>query len=231
MQIQIGTSLGSAKSSGGLTQEVLSVFDRIYSNGNLVDSDWNSNSSATAGKLYGSAEEGTQGLATTAPTLSGTTTKYLAFDGINDVLIQNTDIPQMSQGFEVWLLMDILDTSGTRSIWAGGGTVDIRIVSGNLQIRQGTAQVLQAATTGLKLYRFSFNGASSFMQINNGTPVTVAATTGTTLPASDFDSIIGANSSATGNWTQMNLYAWGIRGSAMTTQEAQNIFTYLGYTS
>lgn len=210
----------------------MSIFDRIWGTSEGTDSDWNSNAAALAGRLYGTAERGSQAGATTAPTLSGSSpNKYLAFDGTNDVIIQDTDAPQMSAGFEVWLLMDIKSTSGTRSVWAGGGTVDIRIISGNWQIRQGTAQNVGAAATGLKLYRFSFNSASSFLQINNGSKTTVAATTGTTLPASDFDSILGSNSTGAANWTQMDLYQWGIKSTAMTDQQASAIFTYLGYTS
>jgi hypothetical protein len=137
----------------------------------------------------------------------------------------------MSAGFEVWLLVNILNTGGTRSVWAGGGSVDIRIISGNWQIRQGTAQSVGAAATGLKLYRFSFNSAASFLQINNQAKTTVGATTGTTLPSSDFDSILGSNSTFAANWTNMDLFAWGIKSSAMTDQQATNIFTYLGYTA
>lgn len=234
------TPAGGVTNPLGLTAAVnvivpvhpMSIFDRIWGTAELTDSDWNSNAAALAGRLYGTADRGSQSVATTAPTLSGSSpNKYLAFDGTNDVIIQDTDAPAMSNGFEVWLLADIKNVSGTRSIWAGGGTVDIRIISGNWQIRQGTAQNVGAAATGLKLYRFSFNSASSFLQINNGSKTTVAATTGTTLPASDFDSILGSNSTGAANWTQMDLYQWGIKSAPMTDQQATAIFTYLGYTA
>lgn len=209
----------------------LSIFDRMWGTSELTGSDWNSNAAALAGRLYGTAERGSQGAATTAPTLSGSSpNKYLAFDGVNDHLVQDVDAPAMSAGFEIWMLADIKNVGGTRSVWAGGGTVDIRIISGNWQIRQGTAQSVGAAATGKKLYRFSFNSAASFLQINKQAKTTVAATTGTTLPSSDFDSIFGSNSTFAANWTQMDLFEWGIKSSAMTDAQAEAIFDYLGYT-
>jgi hypothetical protein len=210
----------------------LSVFDRMWGTASGTDADWNSNAAALAGRLFGTAERGSQGAATTAPTLSGSgVTAKLTFDGTNDHLVQDVDAPAMSAGFEIWMLVNILNTTGTRSVWAGGGSVDIRIISGNWQIRQGTAQSVGAAATGLKLYRFSFNSATSFLQINNQAKTTVGATTGTTLPSSDFDSIFGSNSTFAANWTNMDLHAWGIKSSAMTDQQATDIFTYLGYTA
>lgn len=211
----------------------MSIFDRIWGTSELTDSDWNSNAAALGGRLYGAAERAAQGAATTAPNLNGTTpNKKLTFDGTNDHIVQDTDAPQMSQGFEIWMLVDILNVGSTRSIWAGGGTVDFRIVSGQFQIRQGgTGQNVGAAATGKKLYRISFNGTSSFLQINKQAKVTVGATPGTTLPASDLDSIFGANFAVSANWTNMDLYEWGIKGTAMTDAQADAIFDYLGYTT
>lgn len=207
----------------------LDVFDRIWTYGELVDSDWNSNSAAKAGKYVGSAVPGVQNGA--APVLSGSTpNKYLAFNGTSHRIQQMVGSPAMSAGFEIWMLMNLRSTTGTKTLWAGSGSIDLRLVGGQIQIRQnGTGQNVGAATTGKKLYRFSLNGASSFLQINAGTKVLVGASPGTSLPGSNVSSSFGSNFALSGSYSDIDLYGWGIRSTAMSDVQAGSVFSYLGY--
>lgn len=207
----------------------LDVFDRIWTYGEIIDSDWNSNSAAKSGKYVGSAAPGQQNGA--APTLSGSSpNKYLAFNGTSHRIQQAVGSPAMVAGFEIWILMNLRSTSGTKTIWAGSSSIDVRVVSGQLQMRQnGTGQNVGAATTGKKLYRFGFNGSSSFVQINAGTKVVVAASPGTSLPGNNILSTFGSNFALTGSYSDIDLYGWGIRSTAMSDSQAEAVFSHLGY--
>lgn len=208
----------------------LDVFDRIWTNGNMVDADWNSNPAAKTGKYVGSASPGGQN--GPAPGLGdGTVYNKLAFASTSSHRFQQPiGSPAVALGFEIWLLMNIRSTTGTQTLWAGSGSIDIRINGGNIEMRMnGTYRTLGLATIGLKLYRFSMNADSSFLQINKGTKVQVPASPGSSLPGNNVNCSIGASFGLTSNFANIDIEAYGIRGSAMSDAQANAVFTLLNF--
>lgn len=176
---------------------------------------------------------------TTPPVITSTFNQYLTtlfnntqsqvLNGTSQYITQNTVGP-LTQPFELWIDVDVKSTGGyqrfwsfSNAIWCGLNGTSPSIKAGGIEFKFGTT-----ITPGRKTYRFVFNGANSFLQINNGAKFTIPSSPGTSNPG-NVASYLGVNYAQSGNYMNANFLRWGIKNNAiLSNAEASTLFTLFG---
>ena len=129
-------------------------------------------------------------------------------NGTSEYITQSA-VGALTQPFELWIDVDVQGTTGSQRFWAFSNIIWIGLNGTSPEMRAGGTNFGfgTTTTTGRKTYRFVFDGASSFVQINDGTKYTITSSPGTSNPT-NVASYLGVNYALSGNYMNAYFYRW-----------------------
>lgn len=200
--------------------------------------DWNSNPAAVWTKRAGAFANWAKGA--TFPDLVDSATDYFDFIQANSDFISSVmGGVSFSAGWELWLEVQSIATSGTHPLVVWSGTGSLRSVSGNVQLRLGgTAATLfpASAINGHYLVRIQCNGGTSGNKawikqkgavgylVSSGPQYNVATDVGSTVPINNTTFYVGSSNAGATPYGTLRLSAIGMKSAAGLDADAQLIF-------
>jgi hypothetical protein len=174
----------------------------------------------SGGSLQNLGNAGDAVLGTNAPSYSGGRWDFTRASS------QYLTIPKNGswvETFEVWMKFQKKNNSSTQNLIAFSSSVYIRTNSNNIQVN---GQAVTTIDTNVHVMRVVFNGASSFVQIDNGSQVTFSSGA---ISTGSGDAYIGS-STILSNFLDGYIYEiYGKENGLLTTGEANDIWSAFGY--
>lgn len=175
--------------------------------------------------LSGNGNDLTQGTAADKPTYDSTN-KRVVFDGVSDFIsIATFTQGALPQPNTTWIVFEYISIGGLQFLQDGATATTHALADNatNFLANNGTAtDILVASNTNKNIYVGVWDGAISQGYINGGTDLITINIGATALTGF----VLGADN-AGANFSNVNVYEWGITDDVLTSAKINQIGNYL----